>query len=158
VSRIAPVGDVDGSESLRKLSLPYMEDIPAPALNGRVASATHAHPKEIAMSIRNPRSRLPATAWWLCGLALAAPPLAFAQSPWDGQDQTEMLRRLEAQGLVRAQPSMRAGDGRQPLARDPALESARAAAAARDTRQDTPRDTGGEGASRQAPPPNLLPP
>lgn len=109
------------------------------------------------MSIRNPRSRLPATAWWLCGLALAATPLAFAQSPWDGQDQTEMLRRLEAQGLVHAQPSMRAVDGLQPLARDPAPESARAAATARDTRQDT-RDVGGEGASRQAPPPNLLPP
>lgn len=109
------------------------------------------------MSIRNPRSRLPATAWWLCALALAATPLAFAQSPWDGQDQTEMLRRLEAQGLVRAQPSMRAGDGRQPLARDHAPESTRAAAVARDTRRDTPRDAGGEGASRQAPP-DLLPP
>jgi hypothetical protein len=39
---------------------------------------------------------------------LAASPLAFAQTPWDAQDQADMWGRLQAQGLIRSPESARA--------------------------------------------------
>ncbi|NZA26531.1 hypothetical protein H0E84_09045 [Luteimonas sp. SJ-92] len=57
------------------------------------------------MPTTNLRSRLPATVLCLCALMLAASPPAFAQTPWDAQDQTDMWRGLKAQGLIRSPES-----------------------------------------------------
>lgn len=59
------------------------------------------------MLAQNPLPRSPATALCLCALLLAASLPAFAQTPWDAQDQTDMWRRLQAQGMVRPPESAR---------------------------------------------------
>jgi hypothetical protein len=60
------------------------------------------------MLTANLHSRLPSTALCLCAMLLVSSLSAFAQTPWDAQDQADMLRGLQAQGLVRSPESARA--------------------------------------------------
>ncbi len=60
------------------------------------------------MPTKNASSRLSATALCLCATVLAASPPAFAQTPWDAQDQADMWGRLQAQRLIRSSEPARA--------------------------------------------------
>lgn len=61
------------------------------------------------MSTNKLHSRLPAFALCLCAMVLAASPAAYAQTPFDAQDQADTWRRLQAQGLIRSPEPARTG-------------------------------------------------
>lgn len=65
------------------------------------------------MSTAHVRARLPATALCLVVMMLAASPPTLAQTIWDQQDQADMFRRLEAQGLIRSPDSVRPDSSRR---------------------------------------------
>ena len=101
------------------------------------------------MPTTNLQSRLPATALCLCALVLAASPPAFAQTPWDAQDQADMSGRLQAQGLIRSPESARAEAAKRNKLSAPARlhEADRDDAAGAD-----PRRRSGHGSGPRTPP------
>jgi hypothetical protein len=106
------------------------------------------------MSTTNLHSRLPATALYLCALVLAASSSAFAQTPWDAQDQADMSGRLQAQGLIRSPESARAEAAKRGKLSAPARlhEADRDDAAGAD-----PRRRSGHGSGPRTPDATALP-
>lgn len=101
------------------------------------------------MSTTNLHSRLPAITLCLCAMVLAASPPAFAQTPWDAQDQADTWGRLQAQGLIRSPESARAEAAKRskPSAPGRLYEAGRDDAAGAD-----PRRRSGHGSGLRTPP------
>lgn len=96
------------------------------------------------MCITNPLSRLSATALGLCAMVLAASPPAFAQTPWDVQDQAEIWGRLQEKRLIRpAEPARAETAKRAQSSTGAAVHAAgRADAAGTDPRHRSGHGTG----------------